>query len=347
MRDAQHDEENTYATLTKILLRRMPEPGHYPTDIPGLVLHRRDIPNQPENCFNKPILAVTVQGSKRTVVGTQEYRYGAGHCLLAGVDMPSMSYLIDVSPEKPYLVMSLDLDSRLISQLTAQLTTQITAQSQAQTMHAGQPKITADKQINSQAHSQTTMQANSQANRHAGSGCNESSPTPPHSGTAVTPTDPDVLKAFHRLVLLLDKPEQIPVLAPIIVSEIHLLLLLGPAGNLLKAINTQGNRSNQVLCGINLLRETFKSPLDVEGLAKAVHMAPPTFRKHFKAVTTMNPTQYHKRLRLYEAQRLMLEDHKDVSNASLAVGYESLSQFNREYKRLFGEPPARSVSRLR
>jgi AraC-like DNA-binding protein len=85
----------------------------------------------------------------------------------------------------------------------------------------------------------------------------------------------------------------------------------------------------------------------VDDLAKRVNMAPPTFRKHFKAVTSMSPTQYHKYLRLYEAQRLMLEGHEDATSASYAVGYESLTQFNREYKRLFGDPPQRSVSQLR
>lgn len=290
--------DRIYARLQEALLRRMPEPCDYPTPIPGFVLHRRDVINKPENCFNKPILAVTIQGSKRTVVGNEEYRYGAGNCLVAGVDMPNMSYITDASAEKPYLVISLDLDSNLIAQLAARIPP-------------------------------STNQQNSLG------------------GAIVAPTDPEILKACYRLVELLDKPEQIPLLAPITLQDIHLLLLLGPQGGLLKAINTNGTQSNQIFQGINWLRENFMQPLDVDELAKKVHMAPPTFRKHFKAVTTMSPTQYLKCLRLYEAQRLMLENEKDASSAGYAVGYESLTQFNREYKRLFGEPPQRNISHLR
>lgn len=149
------------------------------------------------------------------------------------------------------------------------------------------------------------------------------------------------------LLELLDKPPQTPLLAPITVRGIHLLLLLGPQGDFMKAINTHGTRSNRVFQGINWLRDNFAQPLDVDGLARKVNMAPPTFRKHFKAVTSMSPTQYHKHLRLYEAQRLMLENRKDATSAGYAVGYESLTQFNREYKRLFGDPPQRNVSQLR
>lgn len=292
--------EKTYAVLAEKLLRRMPTSGTYPTSVPGFVLNRRDVINVPENCWNKPILAVTIQGSKRVVVGTEEYRYGAGNCLLAGVDLPNLSYLTEASPEKPYLVMTLELDRQLTTQLAAQI-----------------------------------PPSKSPGAMPTGVG-----------GAAVMPTDPEILKAFGRLLELLDAPEQIPLLAPLISKEIHLLLLLGPQGDLLKTLNTQGTQSNQVFRGINWLRENFMQPLDVDELAKRLNMAPPTFRKHFKAVTSMSPTQYHKHLRLFEAQRRMLEDHEDVSRASYAVGYESLTQFNREYKRLFGDAPQRNVTQL-
>lgn len=289
--------EKIYAHLVHMLIQCLPSHGDFHTDISGFVLHRRDIVQKPENCFNKPTLAVTVQGAKRTVVGNEEYRYGAGYCLLAGVDMPSMSYITQASPEKPYLVLSLELNTQFVTQLAAQVPT----------LHK---------------HNAVTK------------------------GIAVSPTDPEILKAFVRLMELLEKPEQLPVLAPIILREIHLRLLLGSMGEVLKALNTQGTQSNQVFQGINWLRENFQNPLDVEELARYVNMAPPTFRKHFKAVTTMSPTQYHKHLRLYEAQRRMLEEHEDATSAGYAVGYESITQFNSEYKRLFGEPPVRNVSQL-
>lgn len=294
-----NEHESDSGLLRALLLQRMPEPGDYPTQVPGFVLHRRDVPHKPENCFNRPILAITVQGAKRTVVGNEEYRYGEGYCLLAGVDMPSMSYITDASPDKPYLVMSLDLDSHLTAQLAAQLPVQKNA-----------PRTESLK------------------------------------GSAVNPTEPELLGAFLRLVEILDTAERIPVLAPIILREIHLRLLLGAQGELLKAINTQGTQSNQVFQSINWMRDNIREPLSVDELARRMHMAPSTFRKHFKLVTSMSPTSYYKHLQLYEAQRLMLEDNVDATHAAYAIGYESLTQFNREYKRLFGAPPARNVREL-
>ena len=101
MSDCNNDMEKTNVLLKQMLLQRMAVPGDYKTAVQGFILHRRDVLNTPENCFNKPILAVTIQGAKRTVVGNEEYQYGAGNCLLAGVDMPSMSYLTEASPENP------------------------------------------------------------------------------------------------------------------------------------------------------------------------------------------------------------------------------------------------------
>ena len=305
MNESTRGMEKTYATLTGKLLRRMSAPGNYPTPITGFATNRRDEINKPENCWNRPILALTMQGAKRVVVGNEEYRYGAGNCIVAGIDMPHLSYLTEASPEKPYLVMTLELDSHMVTQLAARI-----------------PPAKAGGAAAGVAREVT-------------------------SGTAVMPTDPEILKAFIRLLDLLDTPEQIPLLAPLTIREIHLLLLLGPQGDLLRSLNTQGTHSNQVFQGINWLRDNFMQPLDVEELAKKMNMAPPTFRKHFKAVTSMSPTQYLKHLRLYEAQRRMLEDDEDATSAGYAVGYESLTQFNREYKRLFGDPPQRNVSQLR
>lgn len=272
------------------------EEGDYPLTVPNVTLHRRHNTHTPENCFYRPIVGLTLQGAKRTVIGNREYRYGAGNCIVTGVDMPSINYITDASAERPYLVVSLYLDIHLVSQLAPQV---------------------------------PARAGNADGN------------------SVVAPTDPEVLGAFLRLVELEEKPEQIPVLAPLIVREIHFRLLTGPQGNLLRAISTHGTQSNRIAQAINWIRNNFKNDLEVESLAGQVHMSPPSFRKHFKLVTSMSPTEYHKRLRLYEAQRLMLEENSDAINACYAVGYESAGQFNREYKRLFGDPPQRNVSRLR
>lgn len=165
-------------------------------------------------------------------------------------------------------------------------------------------------------------------------------------GMSVMDASPKLLDAFLRLVEVLDTPERIPVLAPMIEREIHYLLLSGPQGAQLRRINTLGTQSNQVAKAIFWMRGNFMNPVQIDTLAQRVNMATSTFHRHFKDVTTLSPLQYIKRLRLYEARRLMLVERQDANSASLSVGYESPAQFNREYKRFFGEPPLRDIKRL-
>ncbi len=285
--------------LKEKLLRWMPGTGDYPTAIEGLTIFRRDEANQCENCFYKPLVGVIVQGFKRSIIGSEEYRYGENHCLVTGVDVPSVNFITAASPEHPFLAVSLNLDKYLITQLAAEIP----------------------------------------PSSRLGNG--------PYKGMAVAAVDPDVLDAFLRLAELLEKPEQIPVLAPMIIREIHYRLLIGPQGERLRMVNTLGTQSNQIAKTITWLRDNYKEPLQVDELARKVNMATSTFHRHFREVTTISPLQFQKRLRLHEAQRMMLADNEDATMAALAVGYESPTQFNREYKRLFGEPPHRHVSRLK
>jgi AraC-like DNA-binding protein len=156
----------------------------------------------------------------------------------------------------------------------------------------------------------------------------------------------EILDAFLRLVKLLDKPTHIPILAPMIVREIHFHLLAGSLGDCLRMANTIGTQTNQIALSVSWLREHYRESLQVENLAKMVNMAPSTFHRHFQQVTTLSPMQFQKRLRLYEAERLMVLEGKNASTAALGVGYTSVSQFNREYKRLYGEPPRRDTARM-
>ncbi len=124
-------------------------------------------------------------------------------------------------------------------------------------------------------------------------------------------------------------------------------LLAGAFGNTLRSLNTLGSQGHQITKAIAWLKEFYKEPLLVEDLANRSHMAPSTFHKYFKRITTLSPLQYQKRLRLGEAQRLMLSEGYDVTQAAMAVGYESATQFIREYKRLFGDPPRRNVMSMK
>jgi len=166
-------------------------------------------------------------------------------------------------------------------------------------------------------------------------------------GIHVQPLEAGLLDAFLRLAELFNSPEKLSVLGPMIVREIHYLLLIGPDGHRLRSFHSFGSQGNHVARAISWLKQNLATAVQIEELAEKVNMAPSTFHRHFKEVTTLSPLQFQKRLRLHEAQRLMLMQNLDASSASITVGYESLSQFNREYKRLFGDPPRKDVERLR
>jgi AraC-like DNA-binding protein len=166
-------------------------------------------------------------------------------------------------------------------------------------------------------------------------------------GMAIGEVTLPLLTAFQRLIDLLDEPEDIPILAPIILREIFYRLLMGDQGPRLRQMVSAGSQSHQIARAIDWLKGNFKRPLQIDDLAKQVHMSPSTFHHHFRALTAMSPLQYQKWLRLNEARRLMLTERLDAATSAFQVGYESPSQFSREYGRLFGAPPSRDITNLR
>lgn len=163
----------------------------------------------------------------------------------------------------------------------------------------------------------------------------------------VSPLDADLLNATVRLVRLIDRPGEYRVLAPLIIREIVFRLLSGPQCARLRHLATFGGQVHRMARAIERLRHDFDKPLRIEGVARELGMSVSGFHAHFKAVTAMSPLQFQKHLRLQEAQRLMLSQNLDAGEAGFRVGYEDQSQFSREYKRHFGEPPIRDVERLR
>ncbi len=156
-----------------------------------------------------------------------------------------------------------------------------------------------------------------------------------------------LLTAFQRLIDLLTEPRDIPILAPIIEREILYRLLVGDQGARLRQMASAGSQSQQIARAIDWLKSNFTQPLRIDDLAAQVNMSTSTFHHHFRSVTAMSPLQYQKWLRLNEARRLMLAENQDATTAAFQVGYESPSQFSREYGRLFGAPPLRDVTSLR
>ncbi len=156
-----------------------------------------------------------------------------------------------------------------------------------------------------------------------------------------------LLNALQRLLDLLEAPEDIPILAPIIQREIIYRLLVGDQGARLRQIASSGSQSNQIAQAIDWLKDNFAQPLRVGDLAAHVRMSTSTFHHHFRAMTALSPLQFQKQLRLQEARRLMLTEYVDAGTAAFQVGYESPSQFSREYSRMFGASPSRNVASLR
>lgn len=156
-----------------------------------------------------------------------------------------------------------------------------------------------------------------------------------------------LLTAFQRLIELLDEPADIPILSPIIQREIIYRLLVGDQGARLRQIASAGSQSHQIARAIDWLKSNFAQPLRIDDLAGQASMSSSTFHHHFRSMTALSPLQYQKRLRLQEARRLMLAERLDAATAAFQVGYESPSQFNREYNRLFGAPPLRDITSLR
>jgi AraC-like DNA-binding protein len=165
-------------------------------------------------------------------------------------------------------------------------------------------------------------------------------------GMAISEVTVPLLNSFQRLIELLDEPEDIPVLAPLIQREILYRLLVGDQGLRLRQIGAAGSQSQQIARAIDWLKGNFKRPLRVDDLAAHARMSTSNFHHHFRALTAMSPLQFQKWLRLHEARLLMLTERVDASTAAFQVGYESPSQFSREYSRLFGAPPLRDIKDL-
>ena len=285
--------------LKEVILRHMEAPDARPSAVKGLTLVRRDETNSSERCFEKPLASVVVQGSKQSTIGMQQYVLRENQCLVSAVDMPSISYAVDPSAERPFLSLFFYLDKQIFTELISEM----------------------------EPEERPAFQAG--------------------PGVSVADAEPEFLEAVLRLAELLDKPEQIAIRAPMILQELHYLLLIGPLGHVLRGLYAQGSQNSQVLQAVSILRRDLGAPVRMESLARQVGMSLSTLHRHFKTVTGLSPLQYLKQLRLHEAQRLMLMEDMRAASAALSVGYESVTQFSREYKRMFGEPPHRDIQRKR
>lgn len=297
----------TLERLGALLCRELPEDGRRAAPDGMFFLVRHDRPSLGGHCFEKPLASLIVGGSKRILLGSREVAIHAGQSMVAAVDMPSATLSMEATPERPFLSLFFPLDQRILSDLLL-----------------GLP---ADGDGNA-------------APRHSR---RESAP----ASVSVMDAAPDYADAMLRLAALLETPDRFAMLAPIFLRELHGLLLLGPHGGVLRDLYARGGKNRRIIEAIAYLRRNLSLPLRVEDVAREAHMSVSSLHRHFKGVTGFSPLQFRKKLRLHEALRLMLTENERAATAAAAVGYESVTQFTREYKRMFGEPPHRDIARRR
>ena len=161
------------------------------------------------------------------------------------------------------------------------------------------------------------------------------------------PTDAELADTALRMVRLLDRPASVPVLQGQLIREMHYWLLAGRHGAAIRRLGFPDSHARRIASAIDTIRTDYAAALSIERLAATAGMSPSTFHQHFRAVTSLSPLQFQKRLRLIEARRMMLANGARPSDAAYAVGYESVPQFSREYRRLFGLPPVRETEDAR
>lgn len=171
--------------------------------------------------------------------------------------------------------------------------------------------------------------------------------TPSDMALSLADTKPEMLDAFTRLVGLLGAPRDIGALAPLAEREILYRLLTGDLASRVRQIALADSKISQVNRAIDWIKRNFNQPFRIDAVCSAANMSPSALHAHFKTVTSMSPLQYQKHLRLQEARRLIVSNVRDAASAGHDVGYDSPSQFSREYRRLFGAPPIRDAVRLR
>lgn len=281
--------------------------GVHGTDVRQLHLIRMDRPTECSPSVYEPRLCVVAQGRKVVTLSDRVYHYDPLNYLVVSVTLPMIGQVVEATPDKPYLCLRIDIDPAEIARLIVDA---------GQSPPGGRSREARD-----------------------GVGMD--------LGLYAARVNATLMDAVLRLMRLLDTPQDLPVLAPMALREIFYRVLMGDLGHRLRALALNDSRSHRIAKAVTMLRQRYLLPLCIEDLADELHMSTSSLHHQFKAVTTMSPLQFQKHLRLHEARRLMMIDGMEAVAAAHRVGYESPSQFSREYKRLFGAPPRAEVSLAR
>jgi AraC-like DNA-binding protein len=305
-RDAARMQANS-AELVERIARAVPADGAA-EPMKGLFLYRISAPLGQVHSVIAPSFCVIAQGSKEIWLGDSRYRYDPDHYLITTLEMPRTSRLVDVSPERPYLGLRLNLDPVLVGSVM----TEVGFAEWDAAARAGRVDVRAI----------------------------DVSPLDVNLQDAV-------LRLVRLLDSAAASSADAPVLMPLITREIVYRLLVGKQNARLRHLAVMSGYTSYITRAVERLRQDFDQPLHMVNLARELGMSVSSLHHHFKAVTSMSPLQFQKQLRLQEARRLMLSEDCDAASAAFRVGYHDPSHFNREYKSVFGVPPMRDVQRLR
>jgi AraC-like DNA-binding protein len=287
------------AELAALIMAHTPSESENPTAVSGLSLFRMVSPSVCYLTSVEPGVSFFAQGKKRIAIGGGDYLCDAGSFLVASVDLPIQSQIVEATQAAPQLAMRLLFDMQSVRDV-------VSREDLPEVQRSGERR-----------------------------------------GLAVGHTTPGLLSAGLRLIQLLDAPEDIPFLKHLIERELIYRILQTPQGERLRAIATAGNLSQRTAKAIAWLSANYARPLRIEELAEIARMGVSTLHHQFRALAGMSPLQFQKQLRLRVARDRMLRDSLDATSAAYEVGYESVSQFNREYSRFFGQPPMRDIKAIR
>ncbi|MCP8970124.1 AraC family transcriptional regulator [Ectobacillus ponti] len=285
--------------LTRLIESYTSRDGVHTTAVPSLSLIRRSDLTGPSHGVYTPSLCVIVQGRKEVLLAQERFTYDPAHYLVASVDLPATSQIVEATASNPYLALKLEFTPGQIFEVLQDFEAKASLKE------------------------------------------------PAKRAMFVSRIELPMLDAVIRLARLLDTPEDIPVFAPLFTKEILYRLLQGPHGNTLKQIATEGSSIYRIREVIEQIKKHYDRPIRIEELAEIARMSASSLHRHFKEVTAMSPIQFQKQLRLQEARRLLLSEATDAANVAFQVGYESPTQFSREYSRMFGFPPREDIKRLK
>jgi AraC-like DNA-binding protein len=268
--------------------------------LPGVLVKMVTNPTEPTPSIAQPILAFSLQGTKRIALGDRIHDQVPGTFLTVAVDLPITGHYVQASRAEPYLGVALELRPAAIAELLVEGASRLPGLRVA-----------------------------------------------PPPGLSINPATPEMLDAIARLLALVDRPVDAPVLAPMLEREILWRVLSGPAGPAVRQVGLRDSSLSYIGRAIRHLRSNAFEPIQVEELAKLSGMGVSSFHRQFRTVTEMSPIQYQKRIRLQQARLKLFHAPHDVAAVGHAVGYSSASQFSREYRREFGVPPSTDAERMR